>query len=210
MVINEKAEKIKEALNKEYPQTKTFLNYTKDYELLFAVILSAQATDKSVNDATGVLFKECPMLSDYTCDKKERIYAIIKRIGLAKSKTEYLLSTARILREEYHGILPHDRKELMKLPGVGYKTSGVVLSELGIEDFFPVDTHVQRVSKRLGLIRKETPEETETVLERIFQGSKYIILHRQFILFGRNICKAANPSCVICPLKELCTETKRK
>ncbi len=210
MATNKKAEKIKEVLEKEYPKTKTFLNYTKDYELLFAVILSAQATDKSVNEATAVLFQEFLSLDDYVYEKKERIYSIILRIGLAKSKTEYLLSTAKMLREEYHGNLPHDRKELMKLPGVGYKTSGVVLSELGIEDFFPVDTHVQRVSKRLGLIKKETPEETEKVLERIFHGSKYIVLHRQFILFGRNICKAANPSCMICPLKEICTETKRK
>lgn len=210
MAINKKAEKIKEVLRKEYPQTETFLHYTKDYELLFAVILSAQATDKSVNEATSLLFREFPSLDDYVLEKKERIYSIIKRIGLAKSKTEYILSTAKMLKEEYKGILPHERKELMKFPGVGYKTSGVVLAELGIQDFFPVDTHVQRVSKRLGLIKKETPEETEKVLERIFRGEKYIVLHRQFILFGRNICKAMNPSCETCPLKEQCTEMKRK
>ncbi len=210
MAINKKAEMIKGVLKREYPHTETFLHYTKDYELLFAVILSAQATDKSVNEATSLLFREFPSLDDYVIEKKERIYSIIKRIGLAKSKTEYILSTARMLKEEYKGILPHERKELMKFPGVGYKTSGVVLAELGIQDFFPVDTHVQRVSKRLGLIKKETPEETEKVLERIFRGSEYIVLHRQFILFARNICKAMNPSCETCPLKELCTEMKRK
>ncbi len=210
MAINKKAEMIKGVLKREYPHTETFLHYTKDYELLFAVILSAQATDKSVNEATSLLFMEFPSLDDYVIEKKERIYSIIKRIGLAKSKTEYIVSTAKMLKEEYKGILPHERKELMKFPGVGYKTSGVVLAELGIQDFFPVDTHVQRVSKRLGLIKKETPEETEKVLERIFRGSEYIVLHRQFILFGRNICKAMNPSCETCPLKELCTEMKRK
>ncbi len=210
MAINKKAEMIKGVLKREYPHTETFLHYTKDYELLFAVILSAQATDKSVNEATSLLFREFPSLDDYVIEKKERIYSIIKRIGLAKSKTEYILSTAKMLKEEYKGILPHERKELMKFPGVGYKTSGVVLAELGIQDFFPVDTHVQRVSKRLGLIKKETPEETEKVLERVFRGSEYIVLHRQFILFGRNICKAMNPSCETCPLKELCTEMKRK
>jgi endonuclease-3 len=211
MERSKKVEFIANTLQELYPDTHTFLEYQKDYELLFATILSAQATDKSVNEATSRLFKECPRLEDYNQENKALILDCIKKVGLGKSKCEYLIKTADILLKEYRGELPRDRKALMALPGVGYKTSGVVLAELYDDPFIPVDTHVFRVSHRLGLVNdKLTPEETEVALERLFKGKHSIHLHRQFILLGRNICLARNEKCDLCPLKEVCKNFSKK
>ncbi len=207
---NEKIPFIVETLNRLYPETKTFLQYEKDYELLFAVILSAQATDKSVNEATRILFDRFPSLSDYSDENRDEIALIVSKVGLGKTKTDHIIRTAKILLAEYDGKLPHDRKTLESLPGVGVKTSGVVLAELGIKDFLPVDTHVHRVTRRLGLYRNDRmPEEVEKILERKFQGYSLITIHRQLILFGRNICKAKNMSCEECPFKENICKIKR-
>ena len=198
-------------LQELYPDTHTFLEYQKDYELLFATILSAQATDISVNEATSRLFKECPTLDDYTIDNQDLILSCIKKVGLGKVKCQYLIKTAKILKEEYHYVLPKDRKTLMSLPGVGFKTSGVVLAELYDEPYIPVDTHVYRVSHRLGIVNdKLSPEETEGALERLFKGYHMIHLHRQFILLGRNICLAKKEKCEICPFKDICKYNLKK
>lgn len=188
-----------------FPHTKTFLNYQKDYELLFAVILSAQATDNSVNKVTEVLFGRFKDLSDYDVKNQEEIYQIIKPLGLAKNKAEFLVKTGTLLREKYDGILPKDRNLLQEFPGVGYKTSGVVLAELYDAPYLPVDTHVKRVSERLGLVKENLkPDEIETLLEKQFGKYHLIHLHRQLILFGRNICKSHCPDCLSCTFNDFC------
>jgi endonuclease III len=209
MATSKKVSYIASELDGLYPKTATFLEYTKDYELLFAVILSAQATDKSVNQVTRILFDRFPCLTSYVPENKDEILSIVSKVGLGKTKTEHILSTAKILLSRYDGKLPHDRETLQSLPGVGVKTSGVVLAELGIEDHLPVDTHVFRVSHRLGLSNDETPDETEITLERKFKGYSLITVHRQLILFGRNICKAKNMSCDICPFHETICKYKK-
>lgn len=196
---------IPEILKEIYPKTKTFLNYSKDYELLFAIILSAQASDDSVNKATSILFKKYPTLDSFLDAKYIDVYGIIKPVGLAKSKTNYLLDTAKTLKEKYDGIVPKNRNELVSLNGVGYKTSGVFLGELYDYPYFPVDTHVLRVSTRLGIVKDDiTPNECEKKLEKIYKCYHLIELHRQFILFGRNICLSRKPNCSSCPFASFC------
>jgi hypothetical protein len=198
-------------LEELYPETKTFLNFESDWQLLFAVILSAQATDVSVNEATAKLFVNFPKLEDYTQERREEIHACIKKVGLGKSKTEYLIKTAKILLEQYDGHVPTDRLELQKLPGVGYKTSGVVLAEYYNYPYIPVDTHVLRVTHRLGIVPESyDPTKTENKLEKIFDVPSFIHLHRQFILLGRNICTARSEKCEICPLRDVCRYFKKK
>lgn len=197
-------------LERLYPDTKCFLDYSKDYELLFAVILSAQATDKSVNEATHILFEKYPSLEDYTSENRDGIYECIKKVGLAKNKSGFLIKTASLLLSKYDGKVPKDRKSLLELPGVGYKTSGVVLGELYDEPFIPVDTHVFRVTHRIGIVRDSlTPEETETALEKKLRKYHAMEIHRQLILFGRNICKAARPACETCPFVSFCRFHKK-
>ena len=210
-MADKRIEEIAKVLQVLFPKTHTFLEYTKDYELLFAVILSAQATDISVNKATSVLFQKFPNLDSYDETHKKDIFDIIKPLGLANSKSEYLIKTATALKMKYHGEIPRDRNELMKLDGVGYKTSGVVLAELYDYPYFPVDTHVKRVSIRLGLVDENSSiQAIEEKLEKLFEGYHLIHLHRQFILFGRNICFSRNPDCKVCPFSNFCAYFKNE
>ena len=204
-MIGKDLERIATVLQVLFPKTSTFLHYKKDYELLFAIILSAQATDVSVNQATDVLFRKFPDLDDYRESSYDEIYQIIRPVGLCKTKATHIIKTAEILKERYQGKVPRDRESLMKLPGVGAKTAAVFLGEYYDEPYFPVDTHVKRVSIRLGLVKEGSdPIDIEKRLEKLFSGHHLIHLHRQFILFGRNICLARNPHCPSCPLNDLC------
>ena len=207
MTSEERVPFIRKELDSLYPETHTFLHYEKDYELLFATILSAQATDRSVNACTRVLFAEYPSLESFANAKEEDLLPLLRPVGLGKSKAHYLVSCAKVLLEKYNGRLPKDRETLVTLPGVGVKTSGVVLGELYDAPYLPVDTHVFRVSHRLGLVpdRVKTPEESEKRLEKLFLGEKSLIhRHRQLILLGRNYCMARNPHCSTCPLAPYC------
>ncbi len=209
-MTTETLERILSVLDGLYPRTECFLHHTKDYELLFAVILSAQATDVSVNRVTETLFQHYPSLESFGKATVEDIQKEIKSIGLSKAKSEYLVKTARILLAEYGGVLPKDREKLMTLPGVGFKTSGVVLAELYDDPYLPVDTHVKRVVSRLGIVsEKLTPEETELALEKKIHKDHIIQIHRRFILFGRNVCLARNPRCENCPLNDCCRYRKK-
>ncbi len=211
MTKSEKALYIKERLETLYPHTETFLHFHSDYQLLFAIILSAQATDRSVNEATEKLFLLLPHLEDYKEENRDVILDSIKKVGLGKSKCEYILKTAKILLDEYDGKVPTDREKLMKLPGVGYKTSAVFLGEYYNLPFIPVDTHVYRVTHRLGLVKDSlSPDETEVALEKLYKDQSCIHLHRQFILLGRNICSSKSPKCMDCPLMEVCTYYRKQ
>ncbi len=211
MKKREKALYIQEVLESLYPHTETFLHFSNDYQLLFAIILSAQATDKSVNEATKRLFSLLPHLEDYKEENKTIILDSIKKVGLGKSKCEYILKTAKILLEKHEGKVPTERSVLMTLPGVGYKTSGVFLGEYYNIAYIPVDTHVYRVTHRLGIVKDDlTSDETEVALEKLYKDHSSIHLHRQFILFGRNICLAKSPQCKDCPLKEVCNYHRKQ
>lgn len=211
MTKKEKALYIKGVLESLYPHTETFLHFHSDYQLLFAIILSAQATDKSVNGATERLFSLLPHLEDYKEENREVILSSIKKVGLGKSKCEYILKTAKILLEKYDGKVPTDRNILMTLPGVGYKTSGVFLGEYYNIAYIPVDTHVYRVTHRLGIVMDNlSADETEVALEKLYKDYSSIHLHRQFILLGRNICTSKSPKCVDCPLRNVCTYHRKQ
>lgn len=205
MTRQEKALFIADELQKKYPETETFLHFSNDWQLLFAIILSAQATDISVNQATEVLFSRLSELKDYNQENRQTIQDSIKKVGLGKSKTEYLIKTAKELIEKYDGKVPTDREKLMKLSGVGFKTSGVFLGEFYNIPFIPVDTHVYRVTHRLGLVKDDlTADETEIALEKLYKNKASIHLHRQLILFGRNVCFAKSPLCSQCPFASFC------
>lgn len=206
-----KAQEIYDNLKKIYPTYNTFLNYKKDYEFLFAVMLSAQTTDLVVNNVTKKLFSDLPKLEDYNLDNYNIILEDIKSVGLYKNKAMNLINTAQILINQYQGRVPSSRDKLLLLPGVGIKTSGVVLNQLYKTNYFPVDTHISRISSRLNISKSEDKIEIiEKKLEKYFQGFDLVYLHHAFILFGRNICLSRNPHCQNCPMINLCSYKGKK
>lgn len=200
-----KIENILEVLDALYPDAETELWYEKDYQLLIAVLLSAQATDVSVNKVTPHLFKRFKRLEDLKEASIEAIEEEIKSIGLYHSKAKNIKKTATILVDEYQGKVPSALEDLEKLPGVGRKTANVVASVLFKTPRIAVDTHVSRVSKRLKLATlKDSPLKIEQKLMKKFPKDRWIRLHHQMILFGRYHCKAQSPSCDGCSLKSEC------
>ena len=197
--------RIEEYLDYLYPNPKCELNYTKDYELLIAVVLSAQTTDKGVNKVTSVLFSEYPDLVSLKDAPIERICEIIKLIGTYNKKALYVKEIANDLYDKYDGKVPMDRKSLESLKGVGRKVANVVLYEWFKEPSIAVDTHVERVSKRLSIVKdSDTVLEVEKKLEKAFSKDDWGKRHLQLVLFGRYKCKAINPICNDCKLKEIC------
>lgn len=181
------------------------LVYHKDYELLIAVMLSAQTTDKRVNQVTEVLFHKYPTLQAIEEAKVEDIMEIIKPIGTFRKKALNVHNISKELNEKQNGLVPNDRTFLESLPGVGRKTTNVVLSELFNVPVIAVDTHVSRVSKRLGLVRSNDDVNTiERKLTRKIPKERLGRTHHQFILFGRYYCKAQSPLCDTCGLKDIC------
>ena len=194
-----------------HPDAHCELNYTKDYELLIAIVLSAQTTDKRVNKVTKILFQKYPDLVSLSKAPLEDIENIIREIGTFKKKSMFLKSIATHLVEEQNGIVPNDRKYLSTLSGVGNKTINVFLSEYYNIPAIAVDTHVERVSKRLNLAKKN--DKVETVEKKLMQKipqELWIKTHHQFIFFGRYHCKAINPNCAACKLKTICNFYKHK
>lgn len=194
-------------LDEIIPNPKCELNYNKDYELLIATMLSAQTTDKRVNSVTSVLFKKYPTLEALRNADIEDIKRIIKPIGTYNKKALNIKSIANDLI--LHGGMTNDRKFLESLDGVGRKTANVVLSNIYNEQLIAVDTHVSRVSKRLGIARKNDDVLTiEKKLNKFFKGNDLSRLHHQLVLFGRYYCKALNPDCENCKLKNICKKDK--
>ena len=193
-----KSDEILSALDTLIPDPKCALDYEKDYELLIAVMLSAQSTDKRVNIVTKELFKYS--LDELANMDEEDIIKIIKSVGTYHKKAKFIKQIASSLIENYDGKVPHDRKYLESLPGVGHKTTNVVFSELFNEPAIAVDTHVTRVSKRLGLAKEnDDVVKIEKKLQRKFPRDKWGRLHLQLVLFGRHFCTAKKPSCEDCP-----------
>lgn len=190
-----------------FPDAKGELEYTKDYELLIAVILSAQATDKSVNAVTRRFFVRYPSLEAMSKLSLSELENEFKTIGLFKSKAANIKKTMDILLNDYQGRVPQDKAQLMALPGVGIKTSNVVRAELFNIPEIAVDTHVNRVSKRLGFAKQsDSLDQVEAKLRRTLPQTRYIKTHHQMIFFGRYFCKAKNPRCRECQLVDICKE----
>ena len=196
--------KIVDYLNELIPNPKCELNYTKDYELLLATMLSAQTTDKRVNMVTSILFKKYNSLAKLREARVEDITEIIRPIGTFNRKASNIIEIAKRL-EAVGDIVPNDRDFLESLPGVGRKTANVVLSNIYNVECIAVDTHVHRVSIRLGFANKSDDVlKTEMKLTKKFKNYDLCRLHHQLVLFGRYYCKASNPSCDTCKLRDIC------
>ena len=202
--------KIINYLDELIPSPKCELNYNKDYELLIATMLSAQTTDKKVNMVTNVLFKKYPNLESLSKATIEDLINIIRPIGTYNKKANNVKNIATRLLNESNGVVPNNRKFLESLDGVGRKTTNVVISNLFNEPVIAVDTHVSRVSIRLGIAPKNNDVlEIEKRLNKFFPKEKLNRLHHQLVLFGRYYCKAINPLCENCGLKNICKYDKK-
>ena len=191
-------------LDKLFPNPKCELNYNKDYELLLAVMMSAQTTDKRVNEVTNILFNKYDLESLSRANINE-IISIIKPIGTYTKKANNIIEISKRLLNDYQGVVPNNRNYLESLPGVGRKTANVVLANLYNIDCIAVDTHVTRVSKRLGIANDNDDVLTiETKLNDYFPKERLAKLHHQLVLFGRYYCKAKKPECKNCKLKNIC------
>jgi endonuclease-3 len=194
-------------LDQQYPNVGCELWYRKDYELLIAVVLSAQTTDQAVNQVTPVLFKRFPSLAALANANIKQIEEIIQTIGLFRTKAKHIHQLARILIEHHQGRVPSDKAALTSLPGVGNKTANVVRAEIFKIPEIAVDTHVHRLARRLGFTRSnDDVEVTEAKLRKAIPESRYIQLHHQLIHFGRYACKAKKPMCQTCGLLAYCKE----
>lgn len=192
-----------------FPNAKCELFYSKDYELVIAVMLSAQTTDKAVNKVTSILFNKYKTLEELDNASFEDIENIIKPLGLAKNKTKNIKEITHILLTKYNGLVPSDKEELTLLPGVGNKTAGVIRAEYFNIPELPVDTHILRISKRLNICKNsDSPIETETKLKKMISRENWIKTHHQLIHFGRYFCKAISPKCHECKIKEYCNHLK--
>lgn len=197
-------------LDELFPNPKCELNYDNDWQLLIAIVLSAQTTDKGVNKVTKELFSQYSNLESLNKAQISDIESIIKPIGTYSRKALYVKEISNILLNDYNGIVPRDRDLLIKLPGVGRKTANVFLSEYYNDPYIAVDTHVDRVSKRLGLCNNnDNVINIEKKLMKRFDKNKWSKIHLQLVLFGRYKCKSIKPLCSDCKLKDLCKE-KRK
>ncbi|AIM15410.1 endonuclease III [Neobacillus sp.] len=194
-----------------FPDAHCELNHSNPFELIIAVSLSAQCTDALVNKVTKDLFKKYKSPEDYLKVSLEELQNDIRSIGLYRNKAKNIQKLCRMLLEEYNGEIPADRDELTKLPGVGRKTANVVVSVAFGIPAIAVDTHVERVSKRLGICRwKDSVLEVEKTLMRKVPKEEWSITHHRLIFFGRYHCKAQNPQCPSCPLLDLCREGKKR
>ncbi len=188
-----------------FPDAHCELNHKNNFELLIAVILSAQTTDQKVNKVTEVLFKKYDNPYKLAKAKYEDVELILRPLGLSKNKAKNIISTSNTLVNEYNGEVPGSKEELVKLNGVGNKTANVILNNCFNVPAFAVDTHVSRVSKRLGIATKlDSNPVIEEKLMKYFPKDKWGKLHHQFIFFGRYKCKAIKPDCVDCPFTKIC------
>lgn len=198
-------------LDELFPNPRCELEFNKDYELLIAVVLSAQTTDKKVNSVTENLFKKYPTLEDLNDASIENIKSILRPIGTYNKKAVFVKEIAHFLLDKYDGKVPKTHKELEIIPGVGHKSANVVLGVLYNIPTFAVDTHVSRVSKRLGLVKsKDDVTAIEKKLKKKINKERWVRTHHQLVLFGRYYCKAIKPECDSCKLKDLCKKDKIK
>ena len=206
----EKAKNIFEIFEKQLPNPTTELHYRNEYELLVAVILSAQCTDKRVNQITPALFEAFPNFTTLAKATPEQVYQYIKSCSYPNNKSKNLVAMAQTIVNEYSGKIPQDIDELVKIPGIGRKTANVVLSVAFQQARLAVDTHVFRVSQRIGLIKDaKNPEEAEQQLLKVIPTHYLSNAHHWLILHGRYVCIARSPKCSECKIREYCDYFKK-
>ena len=205
MTTKQRYEGIIDYFQQAMPVAESELEYSNPFELLVAVILSAQCTDKRVNLTTPALFSAYPTAEAMAKATAEEIYQYIKSISYPNNKAKHLAGMARMLVEEFGGEVPSDLKELQRLPGVGRKTANVIGAVIWQKEVMPVDTHVFRVSARIGLTKgAKTPRQTELQLEKNIPSHLLPIAHHWLILHGRYICTARKPKCAECSIRTFC------
>lgn len=194
-----------------FPNAHCELTHFNPFELVIAVALSAQCTDVLVNKVTDKLFQKYTTPEDYIRVPLEELQNDIRSLGLFRNKAKNIQKLSKMIIDEYDREVPKEREELMKLPGVGRKTANVVMSVAFGEPAIAVDTHVERVSKRLGICRwKDSVLEVEKTLMKKIPMEEWSVTHHRLIFFGRYHCKAQNPQCDVCPLLEVCREGKKR
>ena len=209
MTRKQKFEAVLAFFEEHIPEAETELIYDNPYQLLVAVILSAQCTDKRVNQTTPAIFRDFPTVFNLAETEFDLLFPYIKSISYPNNKTRHLIAMARMLVEKYNGEVPLDVQQLMQLPGVGRKTANVITSVVDKQPNMAVDTHVFRVSARLGLtVKAKTPLETEKQLLKYIPTHQVHKAHHWLILHGRYVCLARRPLCEICGLKDICNYYK--
>jgi endonuclease III len=202
--LKERTARILEILTATYPETKTQLHFRNPFELLVATILSAQCTDRMVNAVTGALFEKLPTPGDFAAAPLDEIETLVRKTGFFRNKAKNIKASAGMIVGKFGGKIPERLEELTQLPGVGRKTANVVLgAAFGIPGIV-VDTHVARVSRRLGITRNSDPGKIEQDLMKIVPKESWNEFCHQLIYHGRGICVARKPKCPICPLVDLC------
>lgn len=206
MTRKERYQAVVELFKKINPDAETELAYNNPFQLLIAVILSAQCTDERINKVTPALFAHFPTPEHLAAATAEEVYPFIKSVTYPNNKARHLVGMARVLTEEFNGQVPGDVKALQKLPGVGRKTANVIASVIYNQPAMAVDTHVFRVSKRLGLVNQnaKTPRAVEDQLVKYLEKKDIATAHHWLILHGRYVCLARKPKCEVCKLSHLC------
>ena len=197
-------EKIVKRLEKAMPEAKIALEYEDEIQLLVSVMLSAQSTDAVVNTVTPALFDRFPTAAHYARSSPDEIGQLVKRVGLWRAKSKNIHAAMKRIAEDHRGRLPKTREELNELPGVGWKTAGVVVNHAFGTPAFPVDTHVGRVSRRLGLTRQEDPDKVEKDLTKLLPPALWGRAHQLLIWHGRRTCESRKPHCSSCVVRDLC------
>lgn len=211
MKIKDRYDYVVDWFRRNMPVAETELHYTNPYELLVAVILSAQCTDKRVNLVTPELFRRFPDAESLAASSSDEVFTFIKSISYPNNKAKHLVGLAKMLVGEFNGVVPSDVDELQKLPGVGRKTANVIASVVYDKAAMAVDTHVFRVAARLGLTRgAKNPLQAEKQLIKYLPEETVATAHHWLILHGRYVCIARNPKCDQCGLTEICTYFKKQ
>lgn len=205
----QRVEKILEALDREYGREyRCYLNYETDWQLLFAVIMSAQCTDARVNQVTETLYQKYRSLQDFANADLKEMEEDIHSTGFYHNKAKNIIACAKVLLEQYGGKVPSDLKSLTALPGVGRKTANVIRGNIYHEDSIVVDTHVKRISRKLGLVDSEDPVKIEFELMEVLPKDHWILWNIDIITLGRTICEARKPKCGECFLREYCPSAR--
>ena len=210
MTRSERSKFIISKLEELYPETPVPLDHNNEFELLIAVLLSAQCTDERVNKVTPILFKKATNPNDMAQLEVETIYSIIRPCGLAPKKSKDISELSQILISDYNGVVPRTFEQLEKLPGVGHKTASVVMAQAFGAPAFPVDTHIHRLAQRWGLTNGKSVSQTESDLKKIFPKNLWNKLHLQIIFYGREYCTARGCDGTICKICKTCFPKRRK
>lgn len=208
LLSKKKVNEVLKILNETYPDARPELDHTNPFEMLIATILSAQCTDVRVNKITKELFKVVKTPEDVINLGFEKLSGIIRPCGFFNTKAKNILMTCEILKNDYNSQVPSSREELIKLPGVGRKTANVVVSTCFGQEAIAVDTHVFRVTNRIGIVKETNVESTEDTLMEKIDKDMWTKSHHLFIFHGRRTCKARNPQCEICTVRDYCNYYK--